>query len=85
MTTLETGLSFLEFCEAELIDLEAGAARGERGMAEKAATLRRILETAAGGRAAMAAAEHRPAPKHYGETRPSLADFDSAGEKWGNA
>jgi hypothetical protein len=85
MTTKETGLSFLEFCKAELVDLEAAAARGEPGMAEQAATLWRILETAAVGRAAVAAAEYRTAPKHYSKARPSLADFDSAGGKWGNA
>jgi hypothetical protein len=39
--TGKTGPAFLEFCDGKLIDYEDAAARGEPGMAENAATLRR--------------------------------------------
>jgi hypothetical protein len=41
--TGKTGPAFLEFCDGKLIDFEDAAARGEPGMAEKAATLRQML------------------------------------------
>ena len=78
-------ISFLEFLEIKRVEFKAAACAGDRDAAQKLEILVRILDSVAKSRETLAAAEHKPAPKHYGKARRTLDDFDKPGMEWGNA